>query len=776
MNTHRFLIRIAVAALLIASSSAFALRGGDGNQPATWSLIAWNDLGMHCLDSDYSVFSVLPPYNTVNAQLVDSNGDLVTSDAGITVTYEAVTDPTGSMNRSSAGKTNFWSFADKLYGGSTTPDTGLAGFNMPGPGNVPQPMAFDPIEKVFHAEGIPLTAYDDAGHKRTYPLMRIVARDAANQILATATPVLPVSDEVDCSQCHASDSDPAARPATGWVYDAARGRDYRLNILRLHDERHLGDNTYQNALLQMGYDATGLFDTVVNSGTPILCAGCHGTNALPGTGIAGIPPFTAAVHGFHAYVTDPSSGLLLDDSTNRSACYSCHPGSETGCLRGAMGKAVGADALLAMQCQSCHGNMSEVGDPTREGWLHEPTCQNCHTGTATHNNGLIRYTDAFDTNGALRVAVDGTFATEADVPAAGLSLYRFSSGHGGLRCEACHGSTHAIYPASHPNDNLLSQAQQGHAGTLVECSSCHGGNPNTVTGGPHGMHPLGTDWVSDHGDEVQNHGATQCQACHGADYRGTVLSNMHADRMLPAKDQPKLFWRGFRVGCYACHQGPSSDDQTLNHRPVAADAAITVGGSPVALPLVATDADGDSLALRIVNQPANGRVGLIGTTATYVPNPGFAGTDTFTFAAWDGDTDGNLATVTVTRLASWNNYGTGYPGTAGVVPSLTSDADPALGATIHVLAGNTSGLGGSFVLVASPEQAQFDTRWGGALLVELSDVYIQGMSPSGASLAWTVPNDTVLVGYVLHGQSVQFDPGARFHFAFSPGLRLVIGL
>jgi len=41
-------------------------------------------------------------------------------------------------------------------------------------------------------------------------------------------------------------------------------------------------------------------------------------------------------------------------------------------------------------------------------------------------------------------------------------------------------------------------------------------------------------------------------------------------------------------------------------------------------------------------------VALDGTTATYFPFDGFSGVDTFTFAAWDGWTDSNLGTVTVT--------------------------------------------------------------------------------------------------------------------------------
>ena len=62
------------------------------------------------------------------------------------------------------------------------------------------------------------------------------------------------------------------------------------------------------------------------------------------------------------------------------------------CLRGAMGAAVAADGSMEMQCQSCHGNMSQVGAANRVGWFMEPNCQSCHTGTATSNSGQIRYT------------------------------------------------------------------------------------------------------------------------------------------------------------------------------------------------------------------------------------------------------------------------------------------------------------------------------------------------------------------------------------------------
>lgn len=751
-----------------------AAQDSEGNTP--WTLVAWNDLGMHCMDSDYSVFSILPPYNTVWAQLVDPSGELVTAAGDITVTYEAVADPQGSINTSSFGKTNYWFFAPQLYGGSSTPDTGLAGHDMPGPGNTPQPMSFSAEHEAWIAEGIPLTPTDDAGHGRTYPLMRIVARNAQGDLLAATTPVLPVSDEMDCSACHASGSDDAAEPAAGWVLDSSWERDYRLNILRLHDEQHLGDAVYDDALIQAGHDPAGLFATVATLGRPILCASCHGSNALPGTGIEGISALTAAVHAGHAEVEDPLTGMILDDADNRSSCYRCHPGSETGCLRGAMGGAVASDGQLSMQCQSCHGNMSTVGDAGRVGWLEEPTCQNCHTGNALVNNGQIRYENAFDTNGELRIAADATFATNADVPAAGFSLYRFSAGHGGLQCSACHGSTHAVFPATHPNDNLASVANQGHIGTLVECSTCHAGELETGDGGPHGMHPVGDPWIDDHKKYAENGGYFDCRVCHGPDDSGTVLSLMQADRTLDLEHGDTIdLWRGSRVGCYTCHQGPTDSDETQNHRPQVADDSIAVASSPVDVSLLATDADGDTLELRIVQQPAFGRVGLDGNLATYHPNPGFAGVDSFTFAAWDGAIDSNLGTVSVERLAGWNNYGLGFPGTNGVVPDLTASDVPTLGTEIQVQAGNSSGTPTTLIGIASTEKTTLVTEFGGLLLVEPKIVQVTGLGAAGSDYPLTLPTEPGLAGLTVHFQTLQVDPGAPFLLAFSRGLALVMG-
>ena len=259
--------------------------------------------------------------------------------------------------------------------------------------------------------------------------MKVTARDSTGAALASTNIVLPVSDEMDCRACHASASGDAARPAAGWVVNEPDAqREYRLNILRLHDDRQLGSANYDSALTAKGYSASGLYATAAG-GKSILCANCHASEALAGSGISGIAPLTSAIHTLHGRVTDPTSGGTLEANANRTACYRCHPGSETRCLRGAMGNAVAADGTMAIQCQNCHGPMSAVGAPTRTGWLDEPTCQDCHTGTATSNAGAIRFTSVFDSTGTdARDRPTRPSRPTSTRRKPGLSLYRFSVG------------------------------------------------------------------------------------------------------------------------------------------------------------------------------------------------------------------------------------------------------------------------------------------------------------------------------------------------------------
>src|SRR6516164_3479916 len=67
--------------------------GARPTRGGAYKLIGWNDLGMHCFDGkDYSIFAVLPPYNTIHAHLIDNRGKVVQSNTGYTVTYQAELD------------------------------------------------------------------------------------------------------------------------------------------------------------------------------------------------------------------------------------------------------------------------------------------------------------------------------------------------------------------------------------------------------------------------------------------------------------------------------------------------------------------------------------------------------------------------------------------------------------------------------------------------------------------------------------------------------------
>jgi hypothetical protein len=761
-----------VGFLLLAASGAWAQQG---------RIVAWNDLGMHCMDPDFSVFSLLPPYNTMNSQLI-VNGVLQTPGSGYTVTYSAALDPSGSINRTSIGKTNFWEYARQLFGVTVPPDVGLAGFGMPGPSNAPQPMSFDPAWSWFHAVGIPITPIDDALQPSPYNLMNVVARNGAGQIVASTVTTVPVSQEMTCSECHGSYSNPAARPAAGWVHDPDPVRDDRLNILRLHDERQAGDPQFASALEAADYSPAGLYATVVTDGVAVMCDRCHFSNAL-GMGMLGIEPMTEAMHGLHARVAD-QSGERLDDMPLRSACYTCHPGSVTKCLRGAMGKAIGPGGDYSMQCQSCHGSMSAVGAPGRNGWFEEPTCQNCHTGTATLNNGSLRYTSAFDSPGHLRQAVSNRFATTPDVPVPGYSLYRFSSGHGDLQCSACHGSPHAIYPTSEANDNLQSQSIQGHEGTLLDCNACHPTLEDQQIQGPHGMHPVNSKWVIDiHGDLAEN-SLAGCLACHGTDARGTVLSHAEGNRTYATPFGVKQFWRGFQVSCFACHNGPASSEPSPNQAPLVANRSETTP-SDVALPLTlsGTDANGHVLTFRVISQPAHGKVGLVGALATYRADAGFTGLDSFTYAAWDGRANSNLGTITILVAApdcpsSSEVYGFGSPGSGGFLPrlSVTGCTSPGRSGAAELEAG----LGGSTaVLLVGLQHAQYELRPGMVIHVaqvgfRARAIPVLGSGPGNGTFHYdfTIPPD--MPPMTIYFQAVVSDPAASLQWATTNGVEVTI--
>jgi PKD repeat protein len=166
------------------------------------------------------------------------------------------------------------------------------------------------------------------------------------------------------------------------------------------------------------------------------------------------------------------------------------------------------------------------------------------------------------------------------------------------------------------------------------------------------MHPIGQNWADNHGDLVEDNSSLRsgCANCHGAAGKGTVLSRMQHTRTIPTKENKygtKNYWRGRTVSCYDCHNGPNESDPST-HPPAVAQtlSTNTTSGASVALTLQATGAG--TKTYRIVSQPAHGSVGVSNNVATYFPDPGYVGTDQFTFTAFNTWVDSNLATGSVT--------------------------------------------------------------------------------------------------------------------------------
>jgi len=678
-----------------------------------YALLGANDLGMHCGDFDHREISILPPFNTLHAQVVRRGGrPLILDDFQVEVHYSAASSPNDpALSRplpTTVYKTDFWdinprtghTIALDAYGAHYPPgvleqflpqsDVGLpvpdlqrlylgdrqlaadeqsmpsrvvpSFVTQPYTANVPQrfqlfyrdfpffvrfPFGYTVAAvKWFSAEGIPVAPFDDLGRSNPFPLMRVQATAAAGNslglapgtVLASLDTPTPVSGELNCRACHTSAADGGNGLATnnkGFTV-ATRFDDpqfgsvplevsveyaFDLNVLRLHDRRH---------------------GTSLESSTPVSCQRCHYSPALDlaHVGPTGPPDpqangrqqtshqsMSRVIHSVHAALRSADGTPLFPampspagrsvatrDAILDRTCYACHPGRVTKCFRGVM---FGA----GLACQDCHGGLSQVGNDFSRGvspstpgaftlaadyhtnpatprvpWANEPLCQSCHTGDAVSNlvasSGTVRAPDrirllqAFrvnDPNAKPIVATNRRFAENAI--GTKQVLYRLSRGHGGITCEACHGSTHAEWPnpVAAGNDNVPPVQLQGFAGAIRDCTVCHGTAPfplrafqrnfdaNGLMRGPHGMHPVNdAEWTRLHKEVFNDDGTPPgtCEACHGLQLEGTVLARLPVARTLMCKESPNcrdtpqgkriMLAAGTQISCGLCHKNPRS--------------------------------------------------------------------------------------------------------------------------------------------------------------------------------------------------------------------------
>ena len=382
-------------------------------QKDEYVLLAWNDLGMHCTSDCDEAFSFLPPANTLEAQLVKRGDPPEILTQGIEITYQVE-----AGHRNPASQVPFWEFSKSVYGTRLEKNTGLAGMGLGG--------VFKLLEgqTVFQAKWIPVVPYRDNGKAfNPYPTFTVQAlRKDTGEILQTTRVTAPVSTETDCYRCHGGGP---RKLGSGISENTAK------NILAIHD-RIQGTTLLKDAL----------------AGRPRLCQSCHGDPALGAKGDDGVLNLSAAIHGRHAGYM---SGM------GNEACMYCHPISYSGvtrCLRGVHG---GGEKRTV--CSDCHGTLDDMAGSLLKGeadkprakflmgplpqksleavkarvpWLQEPECLACHKN--------------FEKPASNPSAVNHWNTVPGE-------LFRMKSDEAGaMRCIACHGSTHAIYPAKNPFD------------------------------------------------------------------------------------------------------------------------------------------------------------------------------------------------------------------------------------------------------------------------------------------------------------------------------------
>jgi hypothetical protein len=260
-------------------------------------------------------------------------------------------------------------------------------------------------------------------------------------------------------------------------------------------------------------------------------------------------------------------------------------------------------------------------------------------------------------------------------------------------------------------------------------------------------------------------------------------------------------FRGALIGCYTCHSGPGNDSINNSAPPtVNVVSGSTPNSAPVNMSVTVTPT---TATLRIISQPANGSLGVSNNVLTYFPNAGFAGSDTFTYAAWDGSKNSTLATGTVSVVqGSYSlgivthvptNYPSGWPVAFSVLPTVTNNSsavtfnwnfgDGSATSTNqfaqHVFAasglyswqvvatvGSASATNtGNIVItmpvvlaMATPQNSLLSLAWPSAL----PDVVVEQSTTLGSGAQWTVVTNLPVVGPVNSSMNLPVAGGNRF--------------
>ncbi|MBF0450169.1 MAG: cytochrome ubiquinol oxidase subunit I [Candidatus Magnetomorum sp.] len=323
--------------------------------------------------------------------------------------------------------------------------------------NINGSMTYDDMSMTFVSENLQISEFDQNNQYNPYPIIFIEAWDSEKKTcMAKTQMVFAVSSSMGCKNCHGG----------SWKNGhSGLSEETAEDILRTHDR----------------ISGTALARSMKN-GNGQACTSCHpSTSSKDKSGKT--LTLSASMHGFHAnYIDDPSA----------KACLNCHAAiNDTSlCYRG-------IHAELDVSCVNCHGSLSDhalsllvhenangkdsaqryinhlkpkcienVKDILpRKPWIQEPDCMTCH----------INYKQPDSTGSGFNQWTSGEER-----------LFRNQMGDAGIRCTACHGAPHVIYPSKNlfdPDRDHLQPLQYQSSPVPIggdeRCSTCHRVNMDT---------------------------------------------------------------------------------------------------------------------------------------------------------------------------------------------------------------------------------------------------------------------------------------------------------
>jgi len=492
-------------------------------------VLAANDLGMHCADLDYQIFSILPPFNVVHAQVVQRgvNGNkprLLGGDEA-DVVYFATSNPrdpvgsdsinTTSQNQPGIFKSNFWEKrGERTLGGlayeSLYPSTDKLG--LCDPANGPCPSALTLFEPIPADLGIPVP--DPAQLPSLITGQQAMPSATSHEPFQTAPYAANESQYFD-----RYDSDlpffagfpfgTVVKNASWWaadgipmspVDDSGRSNAYPLMTVRAV-QKGSAPSDPGNHMAEL--------DVVLPVASEADCQNCHADPNDFGNGMAtefasvtsyadGMPwsiETTATAPGPQPLLNAAKLNILrLHDAKHGPDYTSSADGSSTPCNTGTEASCLAN--RTPVQCSQCHYSpaldLAQVGpiDEPEQGEFGRQQTRHISMSRAMHGfHG--RFSDLFPA----MPAPDDPNRTQTLVnevlnetcyqchPGKATQCLRGAMFNGGVVCQDCHGNMNQVgndFTRDLPNGGGLDLAKRVPWVSEPKCQSCHVGDTLTI--------------------------------------------------------------------------------------------------------------------------------------------------------------------------------------------------------------------------------------------------------------------------------------------------------